>query len=207
MTAYHVAHGALVDVMADMRQSPWDTALPPGGIRSGHADGVRLALLIDARSPWRFPSAAAVKLVGNQPLIPTHEGMGGGERGGVFALLTAQGMSQGRESAALGSGEASSLWWQLGFEHLIVCFEGGDDVLLVSRDPTGNHGEENLQKHGDSWGCAYRRMHSIEYAANPRDFNGVASANFFNTTASLWLFFHIIQGEIQRKDVHAWFAQ
>lgn len=166
MTAYHVAHEDRVDVMADMRQSPLDTAIPLGGIRSGHADGVRLALLIDARSPWRFTSAAAVKLVGNQPLIPTHEGMGGGESGGVFALLTAQGMSQGRESAALGIGEASSLLWQLGFEHLIFCFEGGDDVLLVSMDPTGNHGDENLQKHGDSWGCAYRRMHSMIVSHN-----------------------------------------
>src|SRR4029453_504269 len=72
--------------------------------------------------------------------------------------------------------------WQLGFERLIFCFEVGDDVLLVSIDPTGHHSDENLQNHGDSWGCEYRRAHVIEYTANPRDFNGVASANFFNTT-------------------------
>src|SRR5262245_55503908 len=91
-------------------------------------------------------------------------------------------MSQGRESAALGIGEAYSLFWQLGLEHLIFCFEVGDDVLLVSIDPTRHHGDENLQNHGNSWGCEYRRAHLSEYTANPRDFNGVASANFFNTT-------------------------
>src|SRR5215831_19847808 len=168
--------------MADIRQSPLDAAIPPGGILSGHADSVLLDRLIDTRSPLRFASVAAVKLIGYQPLIPTHEGIGGGDSGGVFELLTAQGMSQGREAAALGIGEASSLFWQLGFEHLIFCFEVGDDVLLVSIDPTGHHGDENLQNHGDSWGCEYRRAHLSEYTANPRDFNGVASANFFNTT-------------------------
>src|SRR5262245_41650335 len=42
--------------------------------------------------------------------------------------------------------------------------------------------DEDLQNHGNSWDGEYRRDHSTEYTVNPRDFNRVASADFFNTT-------------------------
>src|SRR5262249_203469 len=86
---------------------------------------------------------------------------------------------------AFGIGEAEALTTEFGVERTVFFQKISDDLLLMAIDPAGDHGDEDLQNHGNSWDCEYRRAHSIEYIANPRDFNGVASADFFNTTMKL----------------------
>jgi hypothetical protein len=83
---------------------------------------------------------------------------------------------------AFGIGESDTSPTKLRMEGSILFQEMGDNLLLVAIDPAGDHSDEDLQNHGDSWGDDYRRAHSIEHTVNPRDFNRVASADFFNTT-------------------------
>lgn len=56
----------------------------------------------DTRSAPFLSFLAAIELIGNQSFVPAHEGIGGGEGGGVFELLTAERLSQPGELAAFG---------------------------------------------------------------------------------------------------------
>src|SRR5215510_7104315 len=78
--------------------------------------------------------------------------------------------------------QAGALTTKFGVERTVFFQKISDDLLLMAIDPAGDHGDEDVQNHGNSWDGEYRRAHSTEYTVNPRDFNGVASADFFNTT-------------------------
>src|SRR5712691_849506 len=84
MATQDVTHGNLVDVMPEVGQRTLDTLIPPTGVLLSHAHDELLDLLGNARSSKLFALLAAVKLPGNQLLIPSHEGGGRRERGELF---------------------------------------------------------------------------------------------------------------------------
>jgi hypothetical protein len=103
-----------------------------------HANDELFDFLGDPGSARLLSLLAPVKFVGNQALVPAHEGIGCSDGGGVFELCAAQGMGQGRESAAFDIGESQSTVWELGCEHAILFFKIRDHLLLMPIDPVGD---------------------------------------------------------------------
>src|SRR5262249_12262080 len=91
---------------------------------------------------------------------------------------------ESREMTAFGIGEADALTTEFGVERTVFFQKIRDDLLLMAIDPAGDHGDEDLQNHGNSWDGEYRRDHSTEYTVNPRDFKRIAPPDFYNTTRS-----------------------
>jgi hypothetical protein len=67
-------------------------------------------------------------------------------------LFSANGKSESCETAAFGIGESDAFTPEFGVEGTVFFQEIGDDLLLVAIDPAGNHGNEDLEDHDDSWG-------------------------------------------------------
>jgi hypothetical protein len=59
-----------------------------------------------------------------------------------------------------------------------------DDLLLVTIDPAGNHGDADLQNHSDFWGCKRQPTRPPDCTANPQKFSEIASTDFFNHSLS-----------------------
>src|SRR5919202_305322 len=57
------AHGALVDLMAQIGQRTLDAPIPPGGVLLGHLDGEPLDLLCHRWSPQLTTVLTAIKLL------------------------------------------------------------------------------------------------------------------------------------------------
>jgi hypothetical protein len=117
-----------------------------------HAQDELLNLLGDAGSARVLTVLAAVKLPGDQSLVPPHEGVGCGQGGEFFETLATKGMGQGRKATALGVGEPEPSATELGFEDTILFSKVGDDLLLVPIDPAGDHRDQDMQDHGLSSG-------------------------------------------------------
>ena len=98
------------------------------------------------------PTHAASKLFGNQPVIPAHERIGCRRGGNLFETCAAKWMGSGSEAAALGVGEPQVSSAMAGFQKTKRFVLVGDDLLLVPSDPAGDHGNEDVQYHGESSG-------------------------------------------------------
>ncbi len=92
MATEDVTHGDLVNVMTQISQCALDTAITPGRILFSHADNELFNLLTDARSAPLFSFLTAIELVGNQALVPAHEGLRRGKGGQLFEALATEGM-------------------------------------------------------------------------------------------------------------------
>jgi hypothetical protein len=60
---------------------------------------------------------------------------------------------EGGQTTAFGLGAADASTTEFRMKSALFFQEVGDDLLLVAIDPAGEHGDKNLQNHGDSWGC------------------------------------------------------
>jgi hypothetical protein len=105
--------------MPQVRQSPLDATVTPAGVLLGHAHDQLLDLLGDTRSAKRSSRLAPVKLLGDQALIPAHEGIGRHESCHLFEALAAEGMGQRGETATFGVRQAQPAATELGFEDAI----------------------------------------------------------------------------------------
>jgi hypothetical protein len=142
-----VAHGQLVHLMPQIRQSALDASITPGSILLGHTYNQLLHLLGDTRSATLLSLLAPVKLLGDQLLGPMHEGIWRGERGNLFEALATERVSERSETAAFGVGEAEPATVELGFENAVFLVQISDDVLLMTLNPAGDHGDEHVQDH------------------------------------------------------------
>src|SRR5262245_59262887 len=170
--------------MSQVGESALDAAVAPGRVVVGHWQDERFALIRDTGPSQLGALLPAVKLLGDELFVPAHQGIRSGERGQRFEAFAANRKREGRETTAFGIGEAGALTTKFGVERTVFFQKISDDLLLMAIDPAGDHGDEDVQNHGNSWDGEYRRDHSTEYTVNPRDFNRVASADFFNTTGS-----------------------
>lgn len=57
-------------------------------------------------------------------------------------------MGERGAATALGGSEPQLSTTAVGFEHVMLFLKGGDDVLLVTLAPAGDHGDEDVQDHG-----------------------------------------------------------
>jgi hypothetical protein len=138
--------------MSQIRQGALHAAVSPGRILFSHANDELLNLLGDAGSARVLTVLAAVKLPGDESLVPSHEGVGCGERGELFEAPAAKRVSKRSETTALGVSEPEPSAAELGFEDLILFSKVGDHLLLVPIDPAGDHGDQDVQDYGLSSG-------------------------------------------------------
>ena len=95
---------------------------------------------------------APVELLRDQSLVPAQEGVGRGNRGHLFEALAPERVGQCGEAAAFGVGQAQPAAAELGFEDAIFLLQIGDDLLLVTLDPAGDHGNQDMENHNRSSG-------------------------------------------------------
>ena len=90
--------------MPEIRQTPLDATVAPGGVLLGHLDGELLDLLRHGRPPQLGAAFAPVELLRNQAFVPTHEGVWRGERGDLFEALPTERVSERGKTTAFGIG-------------------------------------------------------------------------------------------------------
>jgi hypothetical protein len=115
--------------------------IAPGGILLGHADHELFDLLGDARSPKLSTMTAPIKLLGDESVIPAQEGVRRGDRGDLFKASATKRVCQRREAPAFCVGEMEALAAKLSFEDTVFLVQVSDDLLLMTLDPTDEHGE------------------------------------------------------------------
>ena len=62
--------------------------------------------------------------------------------------LAAKWVGERRKAAAFDVGEPQLVAVEAGFQDTIFLLKIGDDVLLVTLDPAGDHSDEDVQDHG-----------------------------------------------------------
>jgi hypothetical protein len=161
---------------------PLDPSIAPGGILFRHLDHELFDRLNDTRSPERSAMRAPVEFLRHEAGIPAYERIGRGNRGDLFQARATEWVSRRGEATAFGVGKPQAAATKVGFEGTIFHNQGRDDLLLVTLEPAGDHGNEHRQDRGVSSG--WRRRHGcvVQYTPNLSDFNGVSSAVYFNHT-------------------------
>jgi hypothetical protein len=85
-------------------------------------------------------------------VIPAQEGVWVGNRGDLFEACATERVGERGEAAAFRVGETQPAAAELGFEETVFRVEIRDDLLLVTLEPAGEHGEQELEDHGLSSG-------------------------------------------------------
>jgi hypothetical protein len=67
-------------------------------------------------------------------------------------MFSANRKGEGCKTTALSISEADAPITEFGVEGTVFFQKICDDLLLMSVDPTGDHGDEDLQNHDGSWG-------------------------------------------------------
>jgi len=138
--------------MPQIRQGTLDAAVAPGSMLFRHADHELLDLLGDTGSAQLATLRAPVKLLGDQSLVPPHEGVGGHKGGDVFEALATQWVGERGEAAAFGVSQTELAATELSFQDAVFLDQIRDHLLLVTLEPAGNHGDEHVEDHGLSSG-------------------------------------------------------
>ncbi len=122
------------------------------GILLRHLDDELFDLLNDTRSPERSAMLAPVELLRHEAVMPAYERIGRGNRGDLFQARATEWVSKCGEATAFGVGKPQAAATKLRFEDTIFLNQVRDDLLLVTLEPSGDHGHEHLQGHGVSSG-------------------------------------------------------
>jgi hypothetical protein len=152
VTAQNVPHRDLVETMSQVRQRPLDAAIAPGRILFGHAHDQLLNFLGDTGSAKLTTLLAPVKFLGDQSLIPAHEGIGRHEGCYLFEALGANWVRKRRETTAFRIRQVQPAATKLGFENAVFLKKIGDNLLLVLLEPSSDHGDQDLENHSRSSG-------------------------------------------------------
>jgi hypothetical protein len=152
VAAQDIAHRDRVDAVPQVREGALDASIAPGRILLSHADHELFDLFGHTRSSKRSAVLAPLECLRDEAVVPAHEGIGGGNRGHLLEACATEWVGQRSKAAAFHVGQAQPSAAELGFEDAILFLEIGDDVLLVTVDPTGECGEQQLEDHGLSSG-------------------------------------------------------
>jgi hypothetical protein len=152
LPAQDIAHGQLVDTMAQVRQGALDPSIAPARILCCHAHDELLHLLFDTRTSELAALLTAVELLGDQPLVPVQEGIWRGDGRHLFEALTTKRVGQRRKPPAFGVGEPPPAATALGFENAIFFLQVGNHLLLVPLDPASDPRDEDMENHSPSSG-------------------------------------------------------
>jgi hypothetical protein len=95
---------------------------------------------------------APVKLLGDQSLIPAHEGIGRHESCHLVEELAAEWVGKRCEATAFHVRQAQPAATEPGSEDAIFLKEIRDDLLLVLLEPSSDQGDQDLENHSRSSG-------------------------------------------------------
>jgi len=133
--------------MSQICQRSLNAPVAPSGVLFGHPHAQLLHFLGDTRSATRSSLRASVELLRDEAVIPAQERVGRDEGRHRFEPCASKRVSQRGEAAVFGIGQAQPAPAVLGFEDAILFLEIGDDVLLVTLEPPGNHGDQDMENH------------------------------------------------------------
>jgi hypothetical protein len=106
----------LNDVMTEVGACPLDASVAPRRVFLGHAHHELLHLLGNTGSATLTTLHTPVKLLGDQSLVATQEGVRRGDCGDLLEALVTERMGQCGEAAAFGIGQAQPTAVEAGFE-------------------------------------------------------------------------------------------
>ena len=150
MATQDVAHGHLIDLIPEIRQSPLDATVAPGGVLLGHLYGELLDLLRHGWPPQLGAACAPVELLRDQAFVPAQERVRCGDRGHLCETLAPERVGERREAAFCVCEPQPAA--AVGFQDTVFLLQVGDNLLLLTLDPPGEHGEQELEDHGLSSG-------------------------------------------------------
>ena len=130
---------------------------------------------------------APVELLRDEAVVPAQEGIRGGERGDLFQAFATERVGERGKAAAFGVGQAQPAATELGFEDAVFLKEIGDDLLLVTLEPAGDHGDQDVEDHSRSSGWRHDDIVSVQYTPNLSNFNGVETAEIFGSATQVML--------------------
>ena len=121
MVAQDVMHRDRVDGMSQVCQGTLDTAVGPRLVLFRHAPDKPLDRLRDTGSATLTTLLAPIKLLGNQSLVPAHQGVRRSDCGSLFEVLTTKPVSRAaRQRRCWMSVEPQPSTTKLGFEKVIL---------------------------------------------------------------------------------------
>jgi len=150
MAAQDIPHRHLIDGMTEVHQGTLDAAIAPRRILFSHAYDEWLDFLRDTGTSKLTTVLTAIKLPGEQSLVPAQEGVWRGDGRHRFEAFATKGMGQRGKAAAFRISESQPVAAELGCEDAILLDQIRDYLLLVTLHPAGNRGDEHLQDHGVS---------------------------------------------------------
>ena len=90
MTLQDACNRLVGDVMAEIGQGTSDPIVSPAGVLLGHTDDERFHGRVDTRSSRIGTMLGAVELAGNEPAIPSQDGLWFGDQGHVRQIFPAE---------------------------------------------------------------------------------------------------------------------
>src|SRR5262249_15497727 len=116
------------NTMAEVGESANDAVVSPARVLAGHPDDEGFDLRRDRGTPWAGRTFGSVEFLGNQPAVPSHDGIREGDGGNLLKVLAAEPLADLRESRALRIGKAQTRS-QMRAEDAIL----GDEVFILEQ--------------------------------------------------------------------------
>src|SRR5262245_2400811 len=114
--------------MAEIGQSTDDAVVSPAGVLSGEADNERLEFRLDAGPAGRSTKFGSVKFAGNEPPVPSEDGIGFGDASDLLQRSPAEPLANFSEGRSLGIRKADT-GGQVGAENPIL----GREVFILEQ--------------------------------------------------------------------------
>jgi hypothetical protein len=138
----NVAHRGVIDVRTQVGQGPLNTPVTPAWILGSHADDELLNLPCHAWTSQGLSQRFAAGRLDNKAAIPPLERVRSSNGRNVLEMFSVNGVRQNRQTSALRIGELNPLPLELRFQDAIFFMQGSNDVVLVTTDPGGQHGDQ-----------------------------------------------------------------
>ncbi len=130
--------------MPEVPESALDSCVSPPGVLSGHTDRQLCDDLHDPGSPRG--STLVGPLLGHELPVATEDSVGRDERSNFGESAPSNSLAPHGQSAALIVGQAESSSTELLLQDSILLAEILDDRILLTGDPAGQGGDEDLPR-------------------------------------------------------------
>ena len=129
VSAKDVAHGLIGNRVAEIGQGSDDAIISPAGVLSGEAHNERFQFGRDAGPAWRSTEFGAVEFAGNEPPVPSEDGIGFGDTGDLLKRSPAESLTDFSQGGSLGIRQAHP-GGKVGSENPIL----GCEVLILEEE-------------------------------------------------------------------------
>jgi hypothetical protein len=130
------------NAVTDILQGALDSSVAPARVLSGHSDGQVRDDLHDPASPWGSPLVGP--FLDDELPVPAKDRVWSDERCNFGEGASTDRLSAHRESSTLSVARPESSFPELLLEDSVLLAEEFDDRILLTSDPSGQGGDEDL---------------------------------------------------------------